>query len=144
MLIAASSFLVLTGCGSSSSNPSPSHANLAIRSLQTGGTNTMMYVQYKLEGSAVQYLNRVGGNFDSYQGQADTTMNVKSPTGRYTFRVWYPEVTQSQPWVGDTPKGQTHVDLLVNGQVKASLDLDAARPHFENDTCSRTVTVQVN
>jgi hypothetical protein len=135
-----------TGCGSkkSSADPVPKTVKLAIRRLQTDGTNTMVFVQYRLLKSNDVYAERIGGNTDSYQGQAETGDETETPTGEYSFRVWCPYVVANPDYPRTpAPRGKTRAELLVNGQVKATLDLDAARPNFERDTCSRTVTVQV-
>jgi hypothetical protein len=144
----AASFLFLGlagGCGgNNSSDPKPKTVKIAIRRLQTDGTNTMVYVQYRLLKSSEVYLERLGGNSDSYNGEAETGADTEAPTGEYSFRVWCPDVVTNPYYpLTPAPRGQTRAELLVNGQVKATLNLDAARPHFERDTCSRTVTVQV-
>ncbi|MDB5233575.1 MAG: hypothetical protein JWR44_568 [Hymenobacter sp.] len=134
----------LSGCGkSSSSNPTPATAKLSISRLQTDGTNSMAYVQVK-KTSGTPYLLRVGGNTDNYGGTADVTPATDFPTGEYTFRVWFPDVVVNPYYpYNPAPRGKIHTDLIVNGQVKASIDLDASRPTFERDTLSRTMTVQV-
>lgn len=131
-----------TSCGGKDGS-APAVAELAVRSLQTGGTNSMMYVEFKRLDPGVVYIHRTGSNSDSYNGETATGPAKKCPTGKYSFRVWYPRVVAGETWMFDTPQGKTHAELLVNGQVKASLDLDSAHPTFERDTCSRTVTLQV-
>lgn len=104
----------------------------------------MAYVQVKRTSGTPSYLLKVGGNTDTYGGTADVTPPAEFPTGEYTFRVWYPDVVVNPYYpYNPAPRGKIHTDLIVNGSVKASLDLDAARPNFERDTCSRTITVQV-
>jgi hypothetical protein len=133
---------LFTGCGKKAAGPS--QAMLAIRTLQTDSTNTMVYVQYRLLNSSIGYLYRKGSNNDTYSGLPQTSAEYSSPVGQYSFRVWCPQVVTQPAWlITPAPRGKTHTELLVNGQVKATLDLDASRPNFERDTCSRTVTVQV-
>jgi hypothetical protein len=139
------SVATLVGCGKSSgSNPTPSRAKVAIRRLQTDGNNTMLYIQVRREEAGEPFLERIGGNSDTYGGIAETGPDTDAPTGKYSFRAWYPEVVANPPYPYNPPlRGKAHAELLVNGQVKASLDLDISRPNFERDTCSRTITVQV-
>lgn len=145
LLAAGVAFGTLTGCSkSSSSTPVPARANLAIRRLQTDGTNTMLYIQVRRTDAGEPFLERIGGNSDSFGGTAETGPSTSCPTGQYSFRAWYPEVV-ANPQFPASPalRGKARAELLVNGQVKATLDLDASRPSFERDTCSRTVSVQV-
>ena len=135
----------VSSCSKSSSPaPAPTTAKLSISRLQTDGTNSMAYVQVRKTTGTPSGLLRIGGNTDTYSGTADMTPAADFPTGEYSFRVWFPDVV-AHPFYpyNPAPRGKIHTDLIVNGQVKASLDLDAARPNFERDTCSRTVTVQV-
>lgn len=134
-----------TGCGkSASSTPTPSRAKLSIRRLLTDGNNTMVYIQAKRMDTGEPFLEILGTSSDSYGGATETSPENDCPTGQYSFRVWYPAVVANPPYPANPPlRGKAHTELLVNGQVKATLDLDALRPTFERDTCSRTVTVQV-
>jgi len=134
----------IASCKKSSTTPTPSRVKLAIRRLQTDGTNTMLYVQVRRTDSGEPFLERLGGNSDTYGGIAETGPDTDAPAGQYSFRLWYPDVVVNPPYPYTPPlRGKGHADLLVNGQVKASIDLDALRPTFERDTCSRTITVQV-
>lgn len=134
-LLAAGAFSLfsLIGCGDGS-------PKLAMRYRLTGGTNTVMYVEYHRVGAVDMDIMTEGNGSDG----SDTTSSRRCRPGQYQFRVWFPAVVAhpAQPLV-PAPQGQAHAELLVNDKVAATIDLDAAHPHFEKDVCSRTVELAV-
>jgi hypothetical protein len=143
VLLSTGSVLAIAAGCQKNTDADPNQVKLAIRYLQSGGTNTFMYADFKRVDASPHYLTHVGGSSDSPGGSSITSPEFEYPAGQYRFRVWCPQIILTQPGNGTAPHGQLHAELLVNGQVKSTLDLDAAHPSFENDTCSQSVVLQL-